>query len=244
MSVDNQDSTNLISRIVQSLKDKFNMDHIPNDLLVTDASLKSSFEQHISNKMDDCHWIDLQELIRCKYYMKKIHMEQLLWLTFLKSGTGIFKTHKPSIHIWPEEFKTIIQSCVNINETNELLTDPIYFNVTLEYIGHLHYYHQFYQENVDRKIKLLLSYDTNIDSFVDSYINDYIASMKFNYEYKIRMISYNYEEKRLIHEIEQHSLLINVDDVRQMIFCFYNDNLFDRLSFVLFRNNGSKNFVI
>ncbi|CAF3676623.1 unnamed protein product [Rotaria sordida] len=206
----------IIATTIQSLMNELERENIPTYLLPTNSSFDQSIQKATLNITSSINIEELRQIAILIYQFKKTDLEKSLWSSFLKSGTGILKTEQESVKIWPDLLKIIIQSFCNQLITNEDITDRVCFSITYAHLRRLEYRYRYYQGRLDDKTKSIVNYELIIEPVLHQFIQEHLRSVQMDYEYKIAMISYDYEDQRLAYEIQQQQQLPN-DTEKQMI---------------------------
>lgn len=190
-------STTIVEKLINDMIQKT----IPNYLGYINSSLEHFIKEKVFFTILGQIEIDnFRTLILLIFQQRIIKHEHSLWTNFLKAGMGYFNEIYSGLHVWPELFKIRIQ-LYNPHQLQDEDMHQFYLKITQNYIKKL----EEYKNDYNRKIKdIILQFNNpSIDIFalIKEFIQDKIRYLLFDYRYKLTLINYDCEEKRLYREI-------------------------------------------
>lgn len=203
----------VLSAITDSLKDELEKKEIPRYLDIENLSLDKIIPQVPVTTRNFISIKQLQQIAFLIHQFKKMQLEKLLWSTSLQCGMGLLKTKEPSIQLWPEFLKNLIQSHYDQCNANEYLNNQICSQVAECHLQQIQQCCQYYEHQLDDKTKSIPTYKIIVQSRLEQFIEKNFQVIQKDYEYKIAMMTYDYEEQRLAYEIRQHiEKILNRDE--------------------------------
>ncbi|CAF5042371.1 unnamed protein product, partial [Rotaria sp. Silwood1] len=79
------------------------------------------------------------------------------------------------------------------------------YSVAYSHLRRLEVWFLSHEENLSNKTKFIPNFELNIKPWLDNFIQQHIRPLESDYEYKIALIGYDYEDERLAYDIEQQS---------------------------------------
>lgn len=159
--------------------------------------------------------IGLDELGRIAILMHQINvleMEKSLWTYHLKSGTGtLMPPNEINLKIWSTHIITRIkynQRATTISDISSIkVSDQQCINFVTNYLHELNdKYEQLQQELNLKKTRNFYGYTTSIDETLRTFIEEHQRLLCLKYEYKMKLIEFDYREKILDYVFDQENL--------------------------------------
>ena len=178
---------------------------IPTYLLATDVSLANFVRQQQPPILTSCS-IDmekLREIAILLYHCKIIDLEIALWSTFLKSGT-------------------------DHGQNNNAAEHGIYLDSVQRHLQQFKQQKECFLRQLNENITTIEHYHRIMEPCLQLFFQDKFNRLQMDYEHRIALIGYDYEEKRLAYEIQAEQQL-NDHDVRLLCFSlvrFYTKEFF------------------
>ena len=136
-----------------------------------------------------------------------IALEVAQWFTCLKSGTGILKEGLRGPQLWP----TIVKVTMHNSSKHDISGDPVMTTISdemclifvQEYLHRLEAQQKQYQIELEQLSHAIDGYQITLEPILQSWIQQRLQPLQAEYDYKIALIKYNYEDNRLEHELQQ-----------------------------------------
>lgn len=197
-------SQTVLCATIEALKDKLIAKQvIPIYLQSTSVSFQNLIQQANLSSMLDINMDDLRHIAFLMHQHKKLALEKSLWSTFLKCGMGILKTKEVSVKLWPELLQNMIRSCHEQQNINEIVTDEVCFSVAYSLLRNVEHRYQYYQDKLNERKKNIFDFQNRFQCILEKFIQDHLQPMQIDYQYRIALITSDYEDQRLAYEIER-----------------------------------------
>lgn len=155
----------------------------------------------------------LEHIAMLMYQLNVLDLEKSLWMTYFKSGSGIsLKSTETNLQVWPLHLKKIIQldqdatTTTTLNDFNQIeVSDYECFKFVNKKLHELNENQYQFQQQLILKKKEFFGYTSSIENTLQTFIQEHLESLRLQYQYKIKLIEFYYNERVLEHEIQQQN---------------------------------------
>ncbi|CAF4652740.1 unnamed protein product [Rotaria sp. Silwood1] len=102
------------------------------------------------------------------------------------------------------------------------------YSVAYSHLRRLEVWFLSHEENLSNKTKFIPNFELNIKPWLDNFIQQHIRPLESDYEYKIALIGYDYEDERLAYDIEQQSHVLTASQKRLIESLCYRKSQYEK----------------
>jgi len=185
-------------------------------------------QQKINYSYNLIYLKQLRSIAILMYQLHALDLEKSLWNHYLKSGTGTLKSNESNLKVWPKDVQTMIQLVLSSRTSSDLdqfhLNNKYCYRFVHEHLRKFDEKQQQLKEQLIIKKKQFYGYTNTIENSLETFIQKNSKALRFEYEYAMKIMEFDYRERVLDHAFEQQNPTPQQVMNFSSSYCFLNES--------------------